>query len=39
MTERTLRGKTVIAGIGETDYYKHGQSPDSMVQRAIIRTS
>ena len=25
--ERTLRGRVAIAGIGETRYYKHGQSP------------
>src|SRR5262245_3807254 len=25
---RTLRGKVVVAGIGETTYYKHGQSPE-----------
>jgi acetyl-CoA acetyltransferase len=39
MTERTLRGKTVIAGIGETTYYKHGQSPESefkLALRAIV---
>jgi hypothetical protein len=35
MTERTLRGKAVIAGIGETDYYKHGQSPDSEFKLAL----
>ena len=29
MADRTLRGKTAIAGIGETIYYKHGQSPHS----------
>jgi acetyl-CoA acetyltransferase len=28
MSERTLRGKVVVAGIGETAYYKHGGSPD-----------
>ncbi len=27
MTERTLRGRAAIVGIGETPYYKHGQSP------------
>lgn len=27
MTDRTLRGRTAIVGIGETTYYKHGQSP------------
>ena len=26
--ELTMRGKTAIAGIGETTYYRHGQSPD-----------
>lgn len=35
MTDRTLRGKTVIAGIGETTYYKHGQSPDSEFKLAL----
>jgi hypothetical protein len=35
MTERTLRGKVVIAGIGETDYYKYGQSPDSEFKLAL----
>ena len=35
MSERTLRGKVVIAGIGETDYYKHGQSPDSEFKLAL----
>ena len=29
MDSRTIRGKTALAGIGETTYYKHGQSPDS----------
>ena len=28
MTERTLRGKVAVVGIGETTYYKHSQSPD-----------
>lgn len=28
MSERTIRGKTAIVGIGETTYYKHGQTPD-----------
>jgi len=35
MTDRTLRGKTAIAGIGETIYYKHGQSPDSEFKLAL----
>jgi acetyl-CoA acetyltransferase len=29
MSQRTLRGKVAVAGIGETTYYKHGQSPDA----------
>jgi acetyl-CoA acetyltransferase len=28
MSDRTLRGKVAVAGVGETTYYKHGQSPD-----------
>ena len=36
MAERTLRGKTAIAGIGETTYYKHGQSPDSEFKLALM---
>lgn len=28
MTERTIKGKVAIAGVGETRYYKRGQSPD-----------
>src|SRR3954452_20804037 len=36
MTERTLRGQVVIAGIGETPYYKHGQSPDSEFKLALM---
>jgi hypothetical protein len=29
MFEESIRGKTAIAGIGETTYYKWGKSPDS----------
>ncbi len=29
MSTETLRGKTAVVGIGETAYYKHGQSPDA----------
>ena len=36
MSERTLRGKAVIAGVGETTYYKHGQSPDDEFKLALI---
>src|SRR5579859_5413988 len=28
MSERSLRGKVAVAGVGETAYYRHGQSPD-----------
>jgi hypothetical protein len=35
MSERTLRGKVAIAGIGETTYYKHGQSPDAEFKLAL----
>lgn len=36
---RTLRGRVAIVGIGETPYYKHGQSPDSefkLAAKAIL---
>ncbi len=35
MSERTLRGKVAIAGIGETIYYKHGRSPDAEFKLAL----
>ncbi|MDN3565769.1 lipid-transfer protein [Paeniroseomonas aquatica] len=35
MTERTLRGKVAIAGVGETTYYKHGRSPDAEFKLAL----
>ena len=35
MIEATLRGKVAIAGIGETPYYKHGQSPDPEFKLAL----
>jgi acetyl-CoA acetyltransferase len=28
MRERSLRGKVAVAGVGETAYYRHGNSPD-----------
>ncbi len=37
---RTLSGKTAVVGIGETRYYKRGESPDpefKMVLEAILR--
>ena len=34
-SERTLRGKVAVVGIGETTYYKHGQAPDPEVTLAL----
>lgn len=37
--ERSLRGRVAIVGIGETDYYRHGASPDpefKLALRAIL---
>ena len=28
MSERSLRGKVAVVGVGETQYFRHGQSPD-----------
>ena len=35
MTDRTLRGKVAVAGIGETTYYKHGKAPDAEFALAL----
>ena len=35
MTERSLRGRVAIAGVGETPYYKHGQAPQSEFKLAL----
>lgn len=35
MNNRTLRGRVAIVGIGETTYYRHGQSPDSEFKLAL----
>ncbi|HMN78518.1 MAG TPA: acetyl-CoA acetyltransferase [Burkholderiaceae bacterium] len=35
MTLRTLRGQVAIAGVGETTYYRHGQSPDPEFKLAL----
>jgi 3-oxoacyl-[acyl-carrier-protein] synthase III len=29
MMERTLRGRVAVVGIGETEYHRHGGSPDA----------
>jgi acetyl-CoA acetyltransferase len=34
-SERTLRGRVAIVGIGETDYYRHGASPDPEFKLAL----
>ena len=28
MSERSLRGKVAVAGVGETTYYRHGNAPE-----------
>ncbi len=33
--ERTLRGRVAVVGIGETDYYRHGGSPDPEFKLAL----
>lgn len=34
-SERTLRGRVAVIGIGETDYYRHGASPDPEFKLAL----
>jgi acetyl-CoA acetyltransferase len=34
-SERTLRGRVAVVGIGETDYYRHGGSPDPEFKLAL----
>ena len=33
--ERSLRGQVAVVGIGETDYYRHGASPDPEFKLAL----
>lgn len=35
MRDRTLRGRVAIVGIGETTYYRHGQSPHAEFKLAL----
>ncbi|HEY6599189.1 MAG TPA: hypothetical protein VIZ30_07745, partial [Pseudomonadales bacterium] len=35
MTDRTLRGRVAVVGVGETPYYKRGQSPDAEFKLAL----
>ena len=42
MSDRTIRGKVAAVGIGESTYYKHGQSPDAefvLALQAIMRAA
>lgn len=32
---RTLRGKVAVVGVGQTKYYKHGESPDAEAKLAL----
>src|SRR5438552_17936759 len=36
LSTRRLGGKVVVAGIGETAYYKHGKSPDPEFKLALV---
>ena len=35
MVKRGLRGQVAVAGIGHTDWYKHGQSPDPEIRLTL----
>ena len=35
MNDRTLRGAVAVVGVGETPYYKRGQSPDPEFKLAL----
>jgi len=35
MNDRSLRGRVAVVGVGETTYYKHGQSPDAEFKLAL----
>src|SRR3984885_13532894 len=34
-TDRSLRGRVAVIGIGETEYYRHGASPDPEFKLAL----
>jgi hypothetical protein len=36
--QRSLRGRVAVVGIGETDYYRHGASPDAEFKLALKAT-
>jgi len=33
--DRSIRGKIAVAGVGETPYYKHGESPEPEFKMAL----
>ena len=35
MRPRSLKGRVAVVGVGETDYYRHGQSPDAEFKLAL----
>ncbi|MDO9504287.1 acetyl-CoA acetyltransferase [Hydrogenophaga sp.] len=35
MSSRSLKGRVAVIGVGETRYYKHGQSPDAEFKLAL----
>ena len=35
MTERTVRGQVAVAGVGESAYYKRGQSPEPEIKLGL----
>ncbi len=35
MTACSLRGRVAVVGIGETEYFRHGQSPDAEFKLAL----
>ena len=34
--KRSIRGRVAVAGVGETTYYKHGQSPDAQFKLTLM---
>lgn len=35
MPDRSLRGRVAVLGVGETEYYRHGKSPDAEFKLAL----
>ena len=41
MAERSLRGRVAVVGVGETEYFRHGQATDPefvLCLKAILRS-